>query len=596
MENLMECRDNRNRAARRPGMAFGAGTLAVALAACGGDNGGSAAATLPLVVSNAAAACAALKGKAVQAAQIGEPTNGAVVTSATFKAATQDTPNAANTAIVPGTPDYCEVLVDIKPVDAAAPMIKSQVNLPASWNGKKLQFGGGGYNGSLITGLQPSRNAPPDVPLPLARGYMTAGTDSGHQTGPTDNAYAFSLNAEALVNFAYASYKKTHDVALQIGMAFYGRMPVKSYYLGASQGGREGMMMAQRYPHDFDGIVSIDPVMNFTGLQTFGNYAGGIVQSRPGAWLGAKVQLVHDTVRDVCDSLDGIADGVVSNYKACKPLADAALAAKRCANGGDEGTSCFSDAQLESIRAAHSGYTFSFPLANGLTSYAGFGYGSEGVPSAWDRWLAGMVPPTTANMANPNASRLYQFGNGFIRYFVAQDPNFDPLGYDPANFRQRVLQLSNLLDATNPDLSVFVARGGKLILREDLSDTAQSPYTGLNYFDAVRAKLGADVVENSMAAYVATGLPHTSPGLPAGSANAPAYGTPGSIDLLGPLENWVESGIKPADQLTLVNKAALPPYATVASKPICRYGSYPRFTGSDPAGGNLASNYTCVAQ
>lgn len=577
----------------RPPLVVPAAALATALAAYGGSDDGL---VLPLVKSDAAAACTALTGKTIAASQIGEATTGAVVTSATVKKAVADAPNASNTAIVQGTPDYCEVLVDIKPVDSTAPLIKSQVNLPATWNGKKLQFGGGGFNGTLITGVQASRNAPPDVAMPLTRGYLTAGTDSGHQTGARDVPFAFALNQEALVNFAYAAYKKTHDVAIQLGVAYYNHRPVKSYYLGASEGGREAMMMAQRYPQDYDGIVSIDPVMNWTGLQTFGNYVGGILQSKPGGWLGSKVQLVHDTVNAACDSLDGVADGVVSNYKACKPVVDAALAARRCASGNDEGATCFSAAQLESIRVAHAGYTFSFPLANGMTSYAGLGYGGEGLANAWDRWMTGSVAPTTASMANANASRLYQYGNGYIRYFIAQNANFDPLSYDPANFKDRVLHVSNLMDTTNPDLSAFFARGGKLILREDLSDTAQSPYSGLNYFDAVTAKVGAATVQNSFAAYVATGLPHTSPGIRAGSANAPSFGIPGSVDLLGPLESWVENGVKPADQMTLVNKAPLPPYNTIASKPMCRYGTYPKFVGADLAGANLANNYSCVAQ
>ena len=564
--------------------------LTLLLAGCGGNEPD----TLPLQKANAAVACGALVGSSIAASQIAEPTGGAVVTSATYRLAVPDTVNADNTAVVQATPDFCEVLVDIKPSDPAAPTIKSQVNLPTTWNGKKLQFGGSGFNGSLVRGILPSRNAPPDVAMPLTRGYMTAGTDSGHQTGATDVPFAFALNAEALTNFAYAAYKKTHDVAVHLGLTYYGIRPVKSYYMGGSEGGREGMMMAQRYPNDYDGIVSIDPVMNFTALQTFGNYAGGIVQSKPGGWLGGKVQLVHDTVKAACDSLDGISDGVVSNYLECRPLAESALTAKRCTTGGDEGSTCFSDAQLESLQALYTGYTFSFPLANGMTSYAGFGYGGEGlVGGGWDRWVVGTVAPTTTNMSNASASRIYQFGNGFVRYFIAQDASFDPLGFDPANFTDRVQFVSSIMDATNPDLSAFFARGGKLILRENLSDSAQSPYTGLNYFDAVTARLGSSVVSNSFRAYVATGLPHTSSGIAGGSANAPSYGIAGSVDLLAPLEAWVEKGVKPADQLNLVNKTAVPPYSTTSSRPMCRYGSYPHYTGTDPTS---AASYTCVSK
>ncbi|MFT3721487.1 tannase/feruloyl esterase family alpha/beta hydrolase [Pseudorhodoferax sp.] len=559
------------------------------LAACSGSDDGDSFAT-PLVVADAARACAALAGQGVEAARIGEPTGGAVVTSATLKAAVADAPNAGGTATVLGTPEYCELLVQIRPADPAAPVINSQVNLPTSWNGKKLQFGGAGYNGTLVNGLDFSRAAPPDVPRPITRGYMTAGTDSGHQNQAGVEIFAFALNREALVNFAYAAYKKTHDVAVALGERYYRHKPMKSYYMGGSEGGREGMVMAQRYPGDYDGIVSIDPVMNWTGLQTFGNWIGGIRQSAPGAWLGGKTQLVHDTVAAACDALDGIADGVVSQYRACKPLAEAALAAKACPSGGDEGPGCLSAAQLAVIQSAHAGYRFAFPVANGMQAYAGFGFGGEGLAGNWSNWLVGTAPPT-AGPAADGINQVYRYGNGYVRYFIAQDAAFDPLAYDPAAWRERVLQVSQWMDATDTDLSAFRARGGRLILREDLSDTAQSPWTGLNYRDAVAARMGAAAVEEFFVAYAATGLPHTSGGVAAGTANAPAHGIPGRVDLLAVLEDWVEKGIRPAAHYTLTNQQALAPFATIASKPMCRYPQYPRYQGGDPA---LAASYRCA--
>jgi pimeloyl-ACP methyl ester carboxylesterase len=565
--------------------------LSLTLAACGGgDNDNS---STPQPVQNAQT-CSALKGKFIDASLIGEPSSGATVTAATYLTAVPDTPNAAGTAIVQATPDYCQLQVDISPVDNAAPVIKSQVNLPTNWNGKKLQFGGGGFNGTLITGVQPSRNAPVSVAMPLTQGYMTAGTDSGHQTPTGGDSFAFALNNEALTNFAYGAYKKTNDVAIQLGVLYYGKKPTKSYYMGASEGGREAVTMAQRYPTDYDGIIAIDPVMNWSGLQTFGNYVGGILQSKPAGWLNGKTQLVHDTVVSACDALDGIADGVISNYFACKPAADAALAAKRCPSGNDEGSQCFSDAQLAVINQAHAGYQFNFARVNGMTSYAGFNYGSEGLPGNWDRWMAGTTSPT----AGPDAtgiSQLYTYGNGYVRYFIAQNRNFNPLTYDPNNFQARVVEVSNLMDSTNPDLSAFFNHGGKLILREDMGDTAQSPFTGLNYWNAVVAKMGQPTVSKFFAAYVSTGLPHTSGGIAAGTKNAPTYGTPGSVDLLPLLEAWSEKGVAPTDSYTLVNTQPLPPYTVVASKPMCRYGTYPRYTGADASGGSNAANYSCVA-
>jgi hypothetical protein len=547
----------------------------------------------PLVVANAAAQCAALAGKTIAANAIGEPSAGAVVTAAVHKSAVADAPNAANTAIVQGRPDYCQVLVDIWPVDATAPVIKVQVNLPTSWNGKSVQMGGSGLNVALVTGLDPVRAAGPETPLALTRSYMTLGTDSGHQSASGVNTAAFALNNEALTNYAYAAYKKTHDVGVQLSLAYYAQQPMRSYYIGGSEGGREGMAMAQKYPADFDGIVVVDPVIRLIGLWQF-QLSMGTIQSTPGSWLGGKVQLIHDTVQTACDALDGIQDKVVSNYKACKSLADAALVDRRCASGADEGATCFSDGQINALRWIYTGQLYPFSLANSLNAYPGYLYGSEGVPGALDVWVVGTTAPTT----NPDAAgvnRSYTIGSQLVRYFVTKDVNFNPLSFNAVAYQSRIQELSNMMDMTNPDLSAFHARGGKLILREDLSDKGNSPQSGFDYYDAVVTKMGKDKVDQFFVAYAATGLPHTSPGLPAGTANAPSYGTPGHNDFVGLIDDWVVNGVKPPEQVTLTNRTALPPYDIVASKPMCRYGFYPRYVGASTAGGNLATNYTCTA-
>ena len=597
MNDPMTAFDSRIELPRAPWRRIAPGLIAVsALAACGGgnDDAPTAAVATPAALPTPAG-CAALATATVAAASIGEPTSGASVTSATYTYAVPDTLNTAGTAVVQGLPDYCKVLVDIKPVDTSAPTIKAEVNLPTSWNGKKLQLGGSGFNGTLQTALGAPQSAPPDTPLPLTRGYMTAGTDSGHQTATGIEAFAFALNAEALTNFGYAAYKKTHDVAVQLATAYYGKKPTKSYYIGSSEGGREGMTMAQRYPNDFDAILTNDPVMNWTGLQTFGNYAGGIKQVG-GAWLGTKAQLVHTTVMNACDALDGIADGVISNYKACKAVADPALAKLVCPSGNDDGATCISTAQLAAINALHAGFTFPYALANGMTSYAGFGYGGEALANNWTSWTTGTVAPTFT--AAPNVaglSNIFAFGDGYVRYFIAQNPNFNPLTYDPAAYPARVQAVSAIMDSTNPDLSAYFARGGKLVLKEDFSDAAQSPYTGLNYYDAVTTKLGAAAVAASFKAYASPGLTHSSTGYAAGTANAPSYGIPGRIDWLTVLENWSEKSVAPPDVLTLTLQQAISPYAVTASKPLCAYPMYPKFIGASATVGNLAQSYVCVA-
>ena len=560
------------------------------VAACSGGSN-------PPPLSQTPEVCIALTGRTFDAALLGAPSTGAVVTSATYVKAVPDALNAAGTGITQGLPDYCKLLIDIKPVDATAPTTKVQVNLPTAWNGKKLQLGGGGFNGTLVTGLAAATNAPLDVPLPLVRGYMIAGTDSGHQASAYPEAQAFGLNNESFLNYAYASYKNTHDVAVQAALAYYGAKPTKSYYMGGSEGGREGLTMVQRYPADFDAVFSLAPVINFVGLQTFGNWVGGIKQTG-GGWLGTKVQLVHDTVMSACDALDGLTDGVVNNYVACKPLADAALTAKRCPSGADEGATCLSDAQLSAVNGTHAGYTFNFPLANGVTSYPGFAYGGEGLAGNWSSWLTGTVAPTFT--VAPNISgigNLFSFGNGVVRYFIAQNKDFNPLTYDPNAYMARVQAVSAVMDSTNPDLTTFMNRGGKLILADDMADTAQSPYAGLNYSTSVVAKMGSTAVNSFMRTYALPGLPHTSSGIAASTTpvNAPAYGIPARYDWLAALDAWSTNGTPPPDQPVVTTTGALPPYTVTASKPVCLYPNYPRYTGTGTSGGNLASNYSCVA-
>jgi feruloyl esterase len=430
----------------------------------------------------------------------------------------------------------------------------------------------------------------------LTQGYVTTGTDSGHQNKPDVHGAAFAFDDEAVRNFAYAAYKKTHDVTAKLVQMYYGNSPRRYYYMGGSEGGREGMRMAQQYPQDYDGIVSIDPVMPVTALWNFQN-SFGAVQSAPGSFMGTKIQLLHNTVAAVCDGQDGIVDQVVSNYKACTgDVAIKAAVAKRCASEADEGPNCFSDGQLATIKWMYTGFPFPFTLANGVKQYPGYIPGGEGLPRNADMWMTGTVAPTQG--ADPDTTnglgRSYLFGSYYTRFFVAKDPKFNALNYNPANYQSRVSELSELLDSYDPDLTKFFQRGGKLILRENIADKGNSPLTGLNYWDTVVAKMGKDTVEKFFVAYVATGLGHTSDGVDAGAQNAPSYGIPGHVDLLGPLDDWVEKGIKPADSFVLTNRKPLPPHDVVASKPMCRYPMYPKFIGSSPAGGNLASNYVCT--
>jgi len=531
-------------------------------------------------------ACPSLSGQTIPAARIGLPSGDATVASAALVPAVAAA--VANSALTPATPEYCKVLGSIAPRDPAAQRIQFQLNLPTQWNGKALQYGGGGFNGVLVTGLAPLRDAAPGDALPIARGYATYGTDSGHQASaspPTDPG-AFAQNDEMLENFAFASYKKVKDVAAQLMQRHYGRAPQRVYYFGGSEGGREGLTMAQRFPADYDGIVSVVPVVNWTGL-----FHAFVRHELPqfSDWLDAgKTPLIARAVNDACDALDGLADGVVNNYLACQSRVD--LQRLRCPDGRDAGLQCLSDAELALLRSAHTPYTFTFPLANGLTHYPAWLWGHEDSldgPSAPSlvRWVTGTAAPTVPPQPGTAATQ-WLYGSNWIRHAIARDAAFDVRGYRPEAFAARVQHTSALVDSTHPDLSAFFARGGKLIVRENAADRAQSPLMGIDYVNAVVQRLGQSAVNAGLRLYVSPASTHT------GNARSVTDQSPvpTMVDLLDPLDRWVGSGTPPPDALVQTVKAALPPHDVRASRPMCRYPGYPHYTGGDRL---QAGSYAC---
>jgi Tannase and feruloyl esterase len=528
---------------------------------------------------NPAQACAAL-ALAVDATAIGLPTRGASMDSAVLTPATAVSvaPGGATPAgrINPATPAYCKVLGRIAPLETHAPPILFQINLPLTWNVRSVQYGGGGFNGTVTTGLGLVPAGRWDQPSPLAQGYVTYGTDSGHQNKPGEAPQAFATNPEALENFAHASYKKVRDVAVALTQRAYGRAPYKMYFMGSSEGGREALTMAQRYPNDFDGIFSRVPVINWTGLQHAGTRAGLTTQGA--AWLARpQVELVHNAVLAACDALDGLTDGLIANPVACKQKFDVT----RLQCGTAPAGACLSEPQIKAVQSLHSNYTFPFALANGITRYPGYGVSGEGLPAAgptggWSAWFVGNSAP--AHPAKPDNGITWAFGNGALRYFMAQDPNADIFSYRPEQHRARIQAVSALMDSTNPDLSAFAAHGGKLMVLEHMADYAQSPYAGIGYFDAVVQRMGRDTVGQFARLYTAPGVDHVG------------SGAPSNVDGLSVLTNWVEQGVAPS-KLTVVEQALKPPFTTVRELPLCEWPAWPQFRAGDT---QVAASFECT--
>ena len=498
--------------------------------------------------------CAGLVGREVPADAIGLPTGGAVVDSATL------TPPAPATGTAPAAPEHCDVRVTIRPVDPAAPGVHARVNLPTEWNGKAMHFGGGGYNGSVPTAATNAPSAPAGTPTPLTRGYATFAGDSGHTGG---NA-TFALNDEALVDFGHAALKKTRDVAVDLIAARYGTGPERTYFVGSSQGGREGLTVAQRFPADYDGVVSRVPVVPFTALQLAGNRVGAAVAA--GGWMDtAEITLLSDATMAACDPADGVVDGLIARYADCRPDPAALL----CPAGTDPATtaSCLSPAQVEAVRVLRSELELAFPLANGVRSYPGWPAGHEA--ASWLFWVMGATPPPAAQpagtptdpgVAAPGA--IGNFGAQWVRYAIAQDPALDTTTFDPDDprWRERIQEVSAIVDSTDPDLSEFRANGGRLIVQEHFGDYAQSGFAGAQYFESVVDTLGADETADFARLYVSPGADHGG------------LGAPSQIDWVRVLEAWVERGEAPGEPVLGGDVGGV-----ARTLPACQYPEWPAY-------------------
>ena len=373
--------------------------------------------------------------------------------------------------------------------------------------------------------------------------------------------------------------------ASRIATAFYGRAPAKIYYFGGSEGGREALMMAQKFPADFDGIVSVVPVANYTGSQLVRNRLAVLQQQ--GGWLNpAKVKMLKTAVNAACDMLDGLADGVIGAYEKCLSVFDPK--SLRCASGKDEGDTCLSDAQMEADRLVHRPFQYPFALANGTTSFPGWTYGSEDQPGGMIDSITGVEPPHFPLVSEKVQSVAWANSNGFVRYLLARDAKFNPLTFSAKEFAPRIHEISEMYDTTNPDLSPFLARGGKLILKGNGADYQRSVMQEITYYKSVVAKMGQARADQFIRFYTTPGVNHPGNGLLSSGEAVPA-----KVDLFGALDEWVDGGKAPGT-LTQVAQDRRPPFKVAAARPMCLYPSFPRYDGKgDP---NEAASFACAKQ
>jgi feruloyl esterase len=555
-------------------------------------------------------------GGEVPVERIGEPVRRVTLTAPTWTAATAT------------GPAYCRVDGVIEPVDAAptARPINFAVVLPAQWSRRAAQLGGGGMNGTIpnLTG-----GAGPGSPSLLARGFVTYGSDSGHQAGfgrgarpggapraggegrpggegraaaPRAGGAApaaddWALNEEAIANLGHMQMKKTHDAAFVIIERLYGAQPRFNYYIGSSQGGREALTVAQRYPADYDGIAANVPIVGFSTLMLAPELIR--IKEKPLAnWVtSAKVNAIRGEFMRQCDTLDGLADGIINNYMACRATFDVTQgkrgrhpwAAKRCPGNIDPNpadttaNACLTDGQIATLEFTYSRYAFATPLAHGTKTFGMW------VPNT-DPSGSGLIATARfrgqegAAENSPNHSHLGVLG---VTGFLMKNLTANPLDYvEGGALNKRREELSRILDSTNPDLRAFEKRGGKMIVTIGTNDTLASPGAQLDYYEAVLDRMGRRTVDRFARLFV---MPQAGHGLSGTSYTVDGTGKtltpapiPNQYDRNALLFDWVERGTAPP--MTVVVTAG------ERSLPLCSYPSYPRFV-SGPA--TAASSYRC---
>ena len=405
--------------------------------------------------------------------------------------------------------------------------------LPADWNGAFVMGGGGGFVGKI-------QNQALGLGV-LERGYATAGTDTGHQNEGIDGSWALN-NPERLVNYGHLAVHRVTTVAKHIVVQHYGALPERSYFAGCSNGGRQAMMSAQRYPADFDVILAGAPAHDFAGITAaFLNVTRHMYPSMDD--LSAPVlspedrQTLADAILARCDAQDGLEDGILNDPRDCD---------------FDPGSLDLTPEKVAAIRAVYDG-----PSAADGRIHVGWPFGGEDDRGGWGNWLVG------AGQQSPNfpPSLAFGFGVEVMRHMVEHDPDWRYEGFDFTAFRHRFRTAAAALNATDPNLDAFRQNGGKLLIYHGWSDAALSALASIEYVDAVYAR--DESARDDVRLFLMPGVLHC--------AGGPG---PWQVDMIEAAEQWDETGTAPD---TLVAGFA----DGGGARPLCAYPKRAVYVGDD---------------
>ena len=466
-----------------------------------------------------------------------------------------------------GVPAFCRVAAVSRP--SADSEIQFEVWMPASgWNSKFQGVGNGGFAGAIEYGQMGNM---------VSHGYATASTDTGHHTVGTDASWAAG-HPEKTVDFGYRAIHQTAVNARAIIAAFYGQAPARSYFNSCSNGGRQALMEAQRFPDDYDGIVAGAPANYWTHLLANAVWDLQALQADQDSYIPPKkLPAIQAAALAACDALDGLKDNLIQNPARCHPDPSTLLCA------GAETDACLTAPQVAALKKLYAGGRTS----DGRQLFPGYAPGGEAEPGGWSVWITG---------PSPSHSLMYAFGTQFFRNMLYNDPAWDFHSFSAdRDTKNADDKLAGALNATSPDLSRFLARGGKLILYHGWSDAAIAPQNTIDYYNSVTAKMGPDKVHSFVRLFMAPGVQHCFSGSGPNMFGqfSPGGGDP-DHDVDAALEQWVEEGVAPETIIATKHAGDLNPASKVVrTRPLCAYPLTAHYKGTGSV--DDAANFTCAA-
>jgi len=493
-------------------------------------------------------------------------TSAQMFTAGTYNGAPAPFSRVDVSALYKSMPAFCRVAVTAKP--SADSDIKIQVWLPGSgWNGKLLGIGNGGFAG-LIDEMQ--------MADAVKHGYAATATDTGHTGSPVDAAWAMG-HPEKVIDFGHRGIHEMTRVAKAVAQTYYSKAAQRSYFAGCSDGGREALMEAQRYPEDYDGILAGAPANNWTPLLTTAAYDTQALTLDPASFIPqSKIPTIAAAVNAACDEIDSVRDGILNDPRQCH-FDPATIQCK--AEGSDK---CLTAPQVTALKKLYAGT----PDSGGRLVYPGYLPGAEEGEGGWGLWITGPAPAK---------SLMAFFGNGFFSDFVYEKADWDYKTFNvDAGLKLANDKTAAALNATDPNLKAFKARGGKLILYHGWNDPAITALNTVNYYDAVIKAMGKKDVDSFVRLYMVPGVQHCE-----GGPGPDSFGQVGELEfensshsVSAALEEWVEKGTAPGSIVVSKYEGNDRAHAKM-TRPLCVYPEAAKYKGSGDT--NDAGSFSCEA-